>query len=239
VSLNAADLTLLGAFQISALAFFLFAFGARTVQLRLRQHINPITLSLGKRGILGIVELSLFVVVNLWVLAVLAHALPGLNGLLPAWSQLRLIRSLVAQRAGVVLTLLAFVICLAALRALGNSWRLGIDEKQPGKLVTTGIYRFSRNPIFVFFDLYFVSAFLLNGTVIFLLFALFTILNLHCQILQEERFLAQAHGSDYQRYCRRTCRYATWHWVLGQLFRPPSEKAEQRTAVKAKDTTLR
>ncbi len=217
MSATTAHFTWLGAFQIAALALFLLGFVARTIQLRVREHINPITLSWGKRGMLGLVELALFTEVNLWALIVIDHALPRLNLPLPAWLRVRLIHWAGSELAGVCLTVFAFVICLLALRSLGSSWRLGIDEKRPGELVTGGIYRFSRNPIFVFFDLYFIGAFLVNGTLVFLLLALFTIANLHYQILQEEQFLAQAHGNAYELYRRRTCRYATWRWVVGWL----------------------
>jgi protein-S-isoprenylcysteine O-methyltransferase Ste14 len=36
------------------------------------------------------------------------------------------------------------------------------------------------------------------------------VLNLHYQILQEERFLARAHGAAYEAYRARTARYVTW-----------------------------
>jgi protein-S-isoprenylcysteine O-methyltransferase Ste14 len=233
VNVNAGRLTALGAFQIAALALFLVVFVGRTVQLRVRKHINPITLSLGKRGLLGLIELALFIEVNLWALAVVEHALPGFGAPLPAWYRLQLIQSAPLQVVGVCLTILAFLICLLALQALGSSWRLGIDEKQPGELVTSGVYRFSRNPIYVFFDLYFMGTFLLNGTLLFLLFALFTIVNLHYQILQEERFLSQAHGSAYELYRHKTCRYATWRKALNHLKRP--RRSRQGAAIRSED----
>jgi len=228
VTLNVGSTTLLDAFQIAALAMFLLIFVGRTIQLRIRERINPITLSLGKRGMLGAAEVALFIEVNVWALAVLEHTLPGFDAPLPAWFRTQLIRSALCRIAGVCLIILAFLICLLALRALGSSWRLGIDENRPGELVTSGIYRFSRNPIFVFFDLYFVSTFLLNGTVLFLLLALFTIANLHYQILQEERFLSQAHGRAYVQYRLQTCRYATWQRLAeGLTCAGPGRRSQQ------------
>jgi len=235
VILNVGPMTLLDAFQIAALAMFLLVFVGRTVQLRIGERINPITLSLGKRGMLGVVELALFIEVNVWALAVVEHALPGFDAPLPAWFRAQLIRSAACSVAGVCLIVLAFLICLLALHALGSSWRLGIDEKHPGKLVTSGIYRFSRNPIFVFFDLYFISTFLLNGTMLFLLLALFTIANLHYQILQEERFLGQTHGHAYALYRSRTCRYATWQWVVERLTWPRMTRRNHRAAARPED----
>ncbi len=236
MTVNTGHLTPLGAFQIAALALFLLIFVGRTVQLRIRERVNPITLSLGKRGVLGIVEITLFTGVNLWALAVLERALPSFCVPQPACFRVQLIDSAVSEVAGVCLTILAFLICLLALRALGSSWRLGIDERVPGKLVTGGVYGFTRNPIFVFFDLYFVGTFLLNGTLLFLLFALFTIANLHYQILQEERFLAQAHGHAYELYRRRTCRYATWRLLVDRVTLPRARRHRQDTAARPDDS---
>ncbi|MBI5184202.1 MAG: hypothetical protein HZA01_00525 [Nitrospinae bacterium] len=81
-----------------------------------------------------------------------------------------------------------------ALVSFRDSWRAGIDEKTQGELITTGIFAVSRNPIFIFIDLYFIGTFLINGALIFLIFAAVVIIGLHCQIIQEEKFLAKAYG---------------------------------------------
>ena len=96
-----------------------------------------------------------------------------------------------------------------ALVSFGNSWRIGIDEKKAGALVTGGIFAFSRNPIFAFIDLYFLGTFQVNGGPVFLVFAILTMLALHWQILQEEKFLASRYGQTYQDYCRQAGRYGT------------------------------
>jgi protein-S-isoprenylcysteine O-methyltransferase Ste14 len=169
--------------------------------------VNPIKLRVCKRGALGLVELSLFVNVNLWVAvvviqAVAPRALPGALLFSPIIPTL-----LVTRYVGLALVGLSFVILILAQVALGDSWRLGIDEENPGELVTSGIYAFSRNPIYSFFDLYFLGTFLLNGTLFFALSAVFTVLNLHYQILSEEQHLSRLYGADYCVYRARTARY--------------------------------
>ena len=88
----------------------------------------------------------------------------GLAGLLPV------------QVLGVLLILAGDALFVWALISFGNSWRIGIDEKSAGALVTNGIFAFSRNPIFAFIDLYFLGTFLVSGAPIFLIFAVVTIL---------------------------------------------------------------
>ncbi len=201
-----------GWFQIACLFVFLALVIGRTISLRVRDKTSPITLSLSK-GTLGLVELSLFVGVNLWALAVVAYSLslelPALSWLIGA----PLIDTVPAKMGGVILIVVAFVLFVAALRALGDSWRLGIDDHRQGELVTDGVYAFTRNPIYLFFNLYFIGTFLLNGALFFLLFAALAGANLHYQILQEEKVLASIHGQAYQRYCASTPRYVSWRSV--------------------------
>ena len=94
--------------------------------------------------------------------------------------------------------------------SFGDSWRVGFDVKTPGALVTTGAFALSRNPIYVFLDLWFIGVFLINGTLIFLIFALLAVAILHWQILQEEEFLLKLYGQPYQSYCAKTGRYFYW-----------------------------
>ena len=52
-----------------------------------------------------------------------------------------------------------------------DSWQAGIPDKDKTELVTTGIYRFSRNPAFLGFDLMYVGALLLYGNLLTLGFS--------------------------------------------------------------------
>ena len=193
-----------------ALMAFLVLVVGRTMRLRIRRKVNPITLGRAKKGRAGLMEVLLFAGVNLWAVAVVFCAL-SLERPPFAWPcSVRLVDATAAKLLGVVMIVCAFVIFVLALRALGNSWRLGIDENHPGRLVTTGIYAYSRNPIYLFFDLYFLGTFLINGNLFFLVMTVLVALNLHYQILQEERFLARAHGAAYEAYCARTPRYIRW-----------------------------
>jgi protein-S-isoprenylcysteine O-methyltransferase Ste14 len=197
---------LLGWFQIACLLFFLALVVGRTVSLRVREKSNPITLGLDK-GFPGFVELSLFAGVNLWALAVVVYSLPLESRPFPWLFGAPLLDAVPAKIVGAGLVVVAFVLFVSALRALGSSWRLGIQEHQQGALVTDGVYAFTRNPIYLFFDLYFVGTFLINGSLFFLLFAALAAANLHYQILQEEKALTRIHGQAYERYCSITPRY--------------------------------
>jgi protein-S-isoprenylcysteine O-methyltransferase Ste14 len=111
------------------------------------------------------------------------------------------------QWFGGVLACLGLIIYGLAVRQLGVSWRLGIDRKNPGPLVTHGVYRWSRHPIYVAFDLLFVGAFFVLDRPMLLAVAVVWVSILHTHMLREERFLAQVYGQAYGDYSRRVRRY--------------------------------
>ena len=93
------------------------------------------------------------------------------------------------------------------LHSFGDSFRVGIDNKQPGGLVTTGMFSISRNPIYACFLLFFAGLFLIHRNPVmstaFIIFAL----AIHRQILREERFLLAQYGAIYDAYREKVRRY--------------------------------
>lgn len=96
---------------------------------------------------------------------------------------------------------------LISVTYMKDSWRAGIPEKDKTKLVTDGIYKFSRNPAFVGFDFMYIGILLMFFNIGTLLFSLFSILMLHLQILQEEKYMAKTFGEEYLEYKKKVFRY--------------------------------
>ncbi len=108
---------------------------------------------------------------------------------------------------GFCVGMLGDTIFLLSVLSMKDSWRAGIPDKDETELVTTGIYRFSRNPAFLGFDLMYIGVLLLYGNLLTLGFSVFAIIMLHLQILQEERYLVNTFGVPYQEYCSHVSRY--------------------------------
>ena len=197
-------------FQVTSVAIVLLIFVGRASYLRFRRNINPISIGGGKKGVLLAVELVAIVGFVAWMIEVLLFALHSGFRIFPSPLDSQLINSLPAKIAGVALVTSGLVIFGSAYASFGDSWRVGFDEKTPGALVTTGTFALSRNPIYVFLDLWFIGVFLINGTLIFLVFALLAVAVLHWQILQEEEFLVRLYGQPYRSYCAKTGRYVSW-----------------------------
>ena len=197
-------------FQITSVAICLLIVAGRASYLRFGRNINPIVIGGGKKGFLLAVELMALAGLIVWIVEVLLHALHSSFRLFPWPLDIQIFSSLPAKLMGVTLITLGLVIFVLAYVSFGDSWRVGFDVKSPGVLVTTGIFFVSRNPIYIFLDLWFIGIFLINGELIFLIFAAAAVAALHWQILQEESFLSKLYGQPYQDYCERTGRYFIW-----------------------------
>jgi protein-S-isoprenylcysteine O-methyltransferase Ste14 len=69
----------------------------------------------------------------------------------PAVSRQEFLPSGMVSWAGVLFCLTGLVLLFVSLVSFGKSFRVGIDPIHPDQLVTTGIFAFSRNPIYVAF----------------------------------------------------------------------------------------
>jgi protein-S-isoprenylcysteine O-methyltransferase Ste14 len=108
---------------------------------------------------------------------------------------------------GIIFCYLGLIIFLLALISFGKSWRIGIDENNSNELITSGIFKYSRNPIFLFMDTYFIGIMLIYPNIVFTLLAIGTVIGIHLQIIREEKFLLNKFGEKYSEYKNKTRRY--------------------------------
>lgn len=113
----------------------------------------------------------------------------------------------VACWMGIAIAAVGVLVFILAMITMKDSWRAGIPDEDKTELVTTGIYRFSRNPAFLGFDLMYVGLLIAFFNPVHLVFVLYAVGMLHLQILQEERFLADVFGKEYLEYKKRAGRY--------------------------------
>jgi protein-S-isoprenylcysteine O-methyltransferase Ste14 len=193
-------------FQVGAISAFLVALTVRSALMFARDGVNPFTLVSGKRGVRRANEMLMPPAVLAWI-ALLFWSVIGGRSDLPAPLDYSVINAEGARILGVALLSISIALFIWALVSFGASWRVGIDEISFGKLVTSGVFSVSRNPIFLSMDLFFVGTFLLQGTVFFLAAAAVAVIATHAQILQEEAFLARTYGAAYADYKSTVPRY--------------------------------
>lgn len=111
------------------------------------------------------------------------------------------------QLAGFIISFFSFIFLVTGYWSLGNNWRVGTGEGEIKELITGGIFAQTRNPVYLFFNLFLSGLFLINGDFFILILSVAVMISLHFVILEEERLLLKNFGSAYRNYKRLTPRY--------------------------------
>lgn len=83
-----------------------------------------------------------------------------------------------------------------------------IEVHAPTKLITTGPFAFSRNPMYLAWSLIYIGGIFLVNTRWLLLLFTFVLAYTHYRVIpQEEKALEKMFGTEYRVYCRRVRRY--------------------------------
>lgn len=108
--------------------------------------------------------------------------------------------------ASLGLWVIGFALLFAGRTGLGESFRIGSPKERTG-LKTTGLYRFSRNPMYVGVYATLCAAVLSTLNPIVFLVAAYVIAVHHRIVLAEEVQLRHVFGEEYRMYCGRVRRY--------------------------------
>jgi protein-S-isoprenylcysteine O-methyltransferase Ste14 len=108
---------------------------------------------------------------------------------------------------GAIVLFGGIALLVAAVLDLGGSWRIGIEEDTRPGLVTDGLYRICRNPIFAAILLIVAGYAVLLPTRLSLLLLLGTYIGIRQQVSAEEAYLLRTYGESYRRYARQIGRF--------------------------------
>ncbi len=99
---------------------------------------------------------------------------------------------------------LAFV--TVSLVNLGRSTRLGLPTGET-QFKTSGLYRISRNPMYIGFDLITLASVLYLWNPFIAVAGIYSIVIYHFIILGEEKFMENKFGDEYNEYKKKVGRY--------------------------------
>ena len=192
---------------ISVLLFFVFgiAYMLKLYMLRKRYNLKANVLAnKNKSEKTQLVERTLQIATLVWAVVWFGEAISkrlNINNLFKLWnSNLVNIAGLLAIAAGIIF------FCVAAI-TMKNSWRVGIDKTTKSKLITGGIYKYSRNPAFVGFYLMFIGLFFVYLDLITLIVMMLNIYAMNRLVIEEEKHLEEMFGEEYISYKSKTPRY--------------------------------
>ncbi|PYS70102.1 MAG: isoprenylcysteine carboxylmethyltransferase family protein [Acidobacteria bacterium] len=186
------------------LAYVIAAFFWRSYLVRKRTGINPVTLksSQSVRDFIGRVFKLLFATIAV-VVIVFAFVPRYYDYLIP----IHWLEQVPVRVIGSVLLLLSLLWTVLAQSQMGESWRIGIDEKNRTALVQRGVFRFSRNPIFLGMISTLAGLFLVIPNAVTLLTFVLGVVVINVQVRLEEDHLKTLHGDDFISYSRRVRRW--------------------------------
>ncbi|NIQ37354.1 MAG: DUF1295 domain-containing protein [Proteobacteria bacterium] len=108
---------------------------------------------------------------------------------------------------GLGLLIASLVWILVAQVHMGEAWRIGIDANTETQLVQHGLFRISRNPIFLGMRFTLLGLFLVLPNAVMLTVLVLGDVLMQIQVRLEEEYLAQKQGEVYQKYCQQTRRW--------------------------------
>jgi protein-S-isoprenylcysteine O-methyltransferase Ste14 len=142
-------------------------------------------------------------VAGVWVLYSLHFSLILIAAVDSTWS-ISLPRSL-SVGGGSICLLIGAIVCFAAMASFRSLKRLsGMDSN---RLITGGIYRWSRNPQTVGWTLFLTGIALFRSSTMVLLLAVLFWIGFRIYLPLEEQLLEQIFGDTYRTYRSQTHRY--------------------------------
>lgn len=183
----------------SSLVFFL-----RSYLLWRKTNINPLTFNKtddahGYNGkVFTFISLLEFGVILFYALAPEKS-----HYLLPFWY----LELPILIQIGWVLLVFSLIIVWLAQSNMKGSWRIGIDEINKTKLITEGLYSYSRNPIFLGIVIANVGLFLVMPNAFTLLIVSLSTISINTQVRLEEEFLDKKFGKEYINYKNNVSRW--------------------------------
>jgi protein-S-isoprenylcysteine O-methyltransferase Ste14 len=109
---------------------------------------------------------------------------------------------------GAAVAVAGLAVTLRAQAAMGESWRIGVDDTERTALVDSGPFRRVRNPIFTGMVAVLAGAALLVPTPVAALALICLVAAVQIQVrVTEEPYLARMHGAAYAAYRARTGRF--------------------------------
>lgn len=113
---------------------------------------------------------------------------------------------------GLVIIFFACALGISTLITMKDSWRVGISPEQKTDLIINGVFKFSRNPFYLSYNIMLFGIFLVFPTLVYLIFYLTFILILHLIIMDEEKHLIMQHGNSYKNYKGSVNRYFSFRF---------------------------
>ncbi len=108
---------------------------------------------------------------------------------------------------GLALQIISLFWIAMAQQQMKNSWRIGIDRVKKTELIQSGLFAYSRNPVFLGTIISLMGFFLIVPNAITLAILSVGYVLIQIQVRLEEEYLLNAHSESYINYFRKVRRW--------------------------------
>lgn len=196
--------------KIAALVYLIFYYGMlvgyRSFLLYRRTGINPIK-KITREGVTGFVENVFGVCFVLISVIVLNYVFIEKNYefyLVP----IPYLEQEILGFIGIPIALIGLLFAFIAQLQMGDSWRLGVNEKlEKTELITKGLYQYSRNPVYFGLLISYIGFFLMMPNALSFCFLVLSYFALEIKIRLEEDHLEKNHAAVFFAYKKKVRRW--------------------------------
>lgn len=182
---------------IATLIYFLFVFVLRSIILWRQTGVNPFVFGHTDKAHDYVGRVYKVMILFTWVSIGLYSFFPNRY---PYLLPINYLDVLWLKTSGLTIFLLSFLWTSIAQYQMSKSWRIGIDYDTKPDLVSKGLFKISRNPIFLGVLLSYLGTFLIIPNVMSFSILLVSFVAIQIQVRLEEEYLESAQGNVYLAY---------------------------------------
>lgn len=109
-----------------------------------------------------------------------------------------------AQIIGIIFLIGGLITAIVARKTLADNWSGNVELKKDHKLITTGIYKYVRHPIYTGVSFMGFGTFVLNHSLLSILFVVILVWFFIYKLKKEEVLLIKHFPNEYPAYMKRT-----------------------------------
>ncbi len=189
---------------IATLLYLLLVFVLRSVILWKQTGVNPLVFGNTEKAHDFIGRVYKLMVLFTWVSIGLYSFFPTFYDYLKPIDYLE---NEQVRFSGLILLLISFLWTSVAQYQMSKSWRIGIDYEEKTELINSGLFKYSRNPIFLGVLLSYLGTFLIIPNILSFSIMLVTFVTIQTQVRLEEEYLESVQGQEYLDYKKKVRRW--------------------------------
>ena len=182
---------------IATLLYLLLVFVLRSVILWKQTGVNPFVFGNTEKAHDYIGQVYKVMVLGTWVSI-------GIYSFYSAWypylMPIDYLEFEWLKTSGLVLLIISFLWTSISQYQMSKSWRIGIDYEEKTELISHGLFRYSRNPIFLGVLISYLGTFLIIPNILSFSILLVTFVTIQTQVRLEEEYLENIQGDAYRNY---------------------------------------